>query len=153
MPLKGLFNQLKKEVEKEITKQLGGGGSGGNGDGSSGGGFKVDLNMIQGVLNLIGGNSNEGGSGGGSSQNGIQTILKAIQKVGGILPGDTANKLLPGIMKVAEMFGRGLGDDTPRTEQNPDGTFVDNFIKTIVDGRKIHAGSSTSVVKELQGVS
>lgn len=27
-----------------------------------------------------------------------------------------------------------------RTEKNPDGSFIDNFIRTIIGGRKIHGG-------------
>jgi hypothetical protein len=39
-----------------------------------------------------------------------------------------------------------------RNEQNADGSFIDNFVKTIVGGRKIHGGKSSSKVMPLDRV-
>lgn len=41
-----------------------------------------------------------------------------------------------------------------RTERNSDGSFIDNFIKTIIGGRKIHGGGKAAAkVKPIVRVS
>lgn len=68
------------------------------------------MSLIEGVLGLLGG-------GGGSGKSGLENlgnIINAIQgQTGGFLPG-SVGKYLPGILKVAEIIGHGMGDDTPR---------------------------------------
>jgi hypothetical protein len=70
----------------------------------------VDTSLLEGVLGLLGG-------GGGSSSGGLEqlgNIINAIQgKTGGILPANLG-KYLPGILKIAEVIGHGMGDTTPR---------------------------------------
>ncbi|XP_021945199.1 calpain-A isoform X2 [Folsomia candida] len=150
MAFKGFFKTIKDEVKNEIGRQIdrtvnkkgGGVEDGENGENSG----KVDMSLIEGVLGLLGG-------GGGSGKSGLENlgnIINAIQgQTGGFLPG-SVGKYLPGILKVAEIIGHGMGDDTPRNEQNADGSFVDNFIKTIVGGRKIHGGKSSFKVKPVE---
>lgn len=143
MAFKGFFKSLKNEIGNEITKQLTGHGRSGGEEGGSivpggGGGGAPGFNfgMVEDVLGLLsGGKNGQGGDGKG----GIHKMLQMVQKYGGLLPGD-ANKYLTGILKIAEIFGHGLGDDTPRTERNPDGSFVDDFLKTLIGGRKIFGG-------------
>jgi hypothetical protein len=64
-----------------------------------------------------------------------------------MLPGDVG-KYLPGILKLAEVLGHGLGDDTPRTEKNSDGSIIDDFLKTLISGRKIFGGSGGKTIKD-----
>lgn len=42
-----------------------------------------------------------------------------------------------------------MGDDSPRTEQNADGSFIDGFMKTIVGGRKIHGSKGSRRAKPI----
>ena len=151
--MKSFFKTIKNEVKKEINKQIdqatGGGGSRDPSDPNRPHTKTMDTSLVEGVLGLLSGGGGAGGGGGGGGGLGnLQQILGAIQGAGGILPGSVA-KYLPGILKIAEMIGHGMGDDTPRTQQNPDGSFVDDFVKTLVDGRKIHAGGGSKSVKEL----
>jgi len=103
MSLKSMFKTLKSEVKNElnrvIDKKL-------NRSESSGESSiqKVDMSMVEGVLDLLGG-------GGGS--NNMGNIMNVLQGAGGFLPTDIA-KYLPGILKVAEIIGHGMGDDSPR---------------------------------------
>jgi len=39
-----------------------------------------------------------------------------------------------------------------RNEQNSDGSFIDNFVKTIVGGRKIHGGKSAQKVRPIDNM-
>lgn len=160
MAFKGFFKSIKDEVKNEVNKQLdklANQNSKDDPDQSK----KPDFSGVEGILNLISGGGTQavGGSAGGEGKpggNGLQQILGAIQGVGGILPGlklDGIDKLLPTVMKVAEIIGKGMGDDTPRTETNPDGSSIDEFVKTLVDGRKIHAGGGSKRVMELTAVS
>ncbi|ODM97214.1 Calpain-A [Orchesella cincta] len=144
MAFKGFFKAIKKEVTNEIGRQIDkavnkkGGGS--SGDDQI---MPVNMSAVEGVLGLL------GGGGGGSSASGLQNLLNTIQNLsGGQLPTNVGN-LLPGILKVAEIIGHGMGDDTPRTEQNADGSFIDGFIKTIVGGRKIHGGKGSTKARQI----
>ncbi|CAG7722886.1 unnamed protein product [Allacma fusca] len=142
MAFKGFFKAIKKEVQKEVNNQL----EKHTGIRLDDGGDpehvrRQDVSMVEGVLGLLGG----GGGGGGG---GLQGLINAIQGAGGVLPGNI-QKLLPGILKVAEIIGHGMGDDTPRNQQKADGSYIDDFIKTVVGGRKIHGGSSGKKVMPL----
>jgi len=151
MAFKGFFKAIKKEVKNELTKQidksLGGGGA--STEGGLGAIQKVDMNLVEGVLGLLGGG--DSGSGGGGS-GGLGQLINAIQGAGGFLPGGIG-KFLPGILKVAEIIAHGQGDDTPRNEKRADGSSIDDFIRTIVGGRKIHGGKSMQKVMPVDLVS
>ncbi|OXA50959.1 Calpain-A [Folsomia candida] len=152
MAFKGFFKSLANEglneLGRQIEKKLNPGEAGGSGGGESSGGFgggKIDMNLVKGVLGLLsGGGAGGAGTGGGGGIGQLTTILNAVQgQMGGYLPGNVA-KYLPSILKLAEIIGHGMGDDSPRTERNSDGSFIDNFIKTIIGGRKIHGGGKAA---------
>ena len=150
MAFKSFFNKITTEIGNEITNQLtGGSGSRSQAGGSSSGGGAApgfNMEMVGDLIGLLKGGG--GSAGGGGNQTGIQKMLRAIQKYGGILPGD-ADKYIPGILKIAEIFGHGLGDDTPRTERASDGSIIDDFLKTLISGRKIFGGGGKGkVVKD-----
>jgi len=112
--MKSFFKSLKNEVKNEVTRQIDKTLSKGRSqeDGGEGSIQKVDMSMVEGVLGLLGGGGGSAsGSGGGLDLN---SIINAIQgQAGGFLPG-SVGKYLPGILKVAEIIGHGMGDDTPR---------------------------------------
>ncbi|CAL8090943.1 unnamed protein product [Orchesella dallaii] len=147
MAFKGFFKAIKKEVTGEIGRQIdkavnkrSGGGGGSTGEDQI---MAVNMSSVEGILGLL------GGGGGGSSASGLQSLINTIQNLsGGQLPTNVGN-LLPGILKVAEIIGHGMGDDSPRTDQNPDGSFIDGFVKTIVGGRKIHGGKGSKKAKPI----
>jgi hypothetical protein len=118
--MKSFFKAIKNEVKKEINNQIdrtlsGKSGRSQDDDGSGESSVqKTDMSMVEGVLGLLGGGGGSASGGGGSGLDQLGSILNAIQgKAGGFLPGDLG-KYLPGILKVAEMIGHGMGDDTPR---------------------------------------
>jgi len=146
-------NDITKQINKAFNKSQ---------DDSAEPSKPHDFKLVEGVLDLFsgGGGTNavaaQSGGEGQSGIGGLQQILDAVQGAGGILPGlhlpEGVNKFLPTIMKVAEVIGKGTGDDTPRVGTNTDGTIVDEFVKTQVDGRKIHAGGGSRRVMELTSV-
>lgn len=122
MAFKGFFKSLANEglneLGRQIEKKLNPGEAGGSGGGESSGGFgggKIDMNLVKGVLGLLsGGGAGGAGTGGGGGIGQLTTILNAVQgQMGGYLPGNVA-KYLPSILKLAEIIGHGMGDDSPR---------------------------------------